>query len=91
MAKAHEIQLQLDRDLQEIRKLLTGKEWAQWTNFLKKKRKPVLQNQVNQFVREGELTKAQIALSKMDDCDRQIELFGTYIKDLEEEAKKGEA
>jgi hypothetical protein len=77
----------LDKQLTDIRALLTSPEWLVWANFLKKVRRGYLRSRVEKAVREGNIIEAQIAQALLDDCEKQLELFGGYIKDIEKTSK----
>ncbi len=78
---------ELTQQLEATRKLLTGPEWSIWTNFLKRERRQYLQNRVNAAVKTGNTVEAQIALALMEDCLKQIELFGQSVREAESKIK----
>lgn len=80
-----EVKDELDAQLQTCRRLLTSPDWIVWVKFLKQDRRGYLQNKINQAVKDGELVQAQIMLALQEDCLRQIELFGNFIKKTESE------
>lgn len=73
---------EMQNDLDEMARLLSSPDWKHFTKFLKESRRPSLQNTVNQFVKQGDLQKAQIAYAVFEDCDKLIELFKAHVKDL---------
>lgn len=85
MASEFEI---LDQELNQILKLLGSPDWVVWVNFLKKQRRPGLQQKINASVRKGDFHQAQIEMALMDDCQRQIESFERYIKNLKEKKRE---
>lgn len=78
---------ELLNDLEACRQLITSPEWSIWTKFLKVKRKGYLQNKVNMLIREKKYDEAQIALALMDDCEKQIELFGNFMREADSKLK----
>ena len=79
----------LRQQLETMRALLKSHDWVVWLNFLKKDRRLHLQNKVNSAVKEGDVVQAQIALALMDDCLKQIELFGRIISETESKINQG--
>lgn len=79
---------ELNSELDSIRRLLGSHDWGVWIKFLKRDRKEHLQKKVNMAVRNGNINDAQCALTLLDDCDRQLELFKSYIKKLEGAVKE---
>lgn len=80
---------QLRTRLEEMVKLLNGKEWSQYLIFLRGRR-GFLQDKVNRAVREGNLVEAQIAMALLEDGDKAIELFRKRLSETENQLQKGE-
>jgi hypothetical protein len=71
-------------ELGELSTISVSREWKAYLSILKR-HKEYLQGEVNKFVRAKDFTEAYGALSKMDDVDKQTELFYKRIEDLKKE------
>jgi len=78
---------ELEEKYAEFLKLVSGKEWSLFVEFLDDHKK-FLQEKSNQFLRDRNTEQAAISLALMDDCSNWIELFkrrGLSIKKMTEE------
>ena len=62
------------KGVEDCLKLIRSPEWKHYANYLKN-RAQKLQKRVNQAVKQGDLTEAQISLAILEDSINQANLF----------------